>query len=325
MPTGTISEQQLIRRVLKAERKLRVAAVNAIIASRNAPGTLRQLERLITRGQIEDAVQLAARAGAISFANQSAAVYAASGTATAQALSKILDVTIDFDTIHDRAVRQMQQNRLLLVREWTNVQRGSARLVLNQAVAEGLGPREVARRFRDVTGLTAHQEGQVQNYRQLLRAAERGNADALSRSLRDKRFDGTIRRAIKLRQPIPPDKIDRMVARYRQRYVKRRAETIARTEALSSVNAGNHEAFNQALDGGHVQEHELERTWYATPDERTREAHVNASGQTTGLNDPFSVGGEDMMFPGDMNASAENRINCRCSVGTRIRTSARNQ
>ena len=64
----------------------------------------------------------------------------------------------------------------------------------------------------------------------------------------------------------------------------------------------------------------LQKEWVSAQDERTRQSppdefdHVEADGQVVGMKDAFTVGGEQLMFPGDPGASAGNLINCRCSV-----------
>jgi SPP1 gp7 family putative phage head morphogenesis protein len=85
-----------------------------------------------------------------------------------------------------------------------------------------------------------------------------------------------------------------------------RAERIARTEAIAAANSGTVEGYQQSG----VQEHE----WLATRDQFTREAHADADGQRVALGQLFDVGGESLEFPGDPSGSAENIINCRCTV-----------
>ena len=313
-----INEQGLINRVLSAEPELTRAAVNAIVASRNATGTLSQLATLIEAGRIDEAVEAAARAGAISMSNNAAAVYYQSGAATAADLSTVLDVTVDFDQVHDLAVERMRANRLRLVREWTDNQRVLANRVITQGVEEGLNPVDVARNFRANTGLTAYQHQTVENYRRSLERAHLGDSDALGRRLRDARFDPTVRSAALRREPLTQAQIDRMVTRYRERAIKHRAETIGRTEALRSVNAGNQDALLEGVDGGAVAAHELIRIWIAAQDERTRDDHADAHGQEVGLEEPFLVGGEQLMYPGDPSASAEQTVRCRCTFVTRL-------
>ena len=84
-----------------------------------------------------------------------------------------------------------------------------------------------------------------------------------------------------------------------------RARTIARTESHNAASASTHEA---ALATGIVSTKE----WASAAGERTRDDHVAADGQSRAINEPFEVGGELLMYPGDPSGSAENTINCRC-------------
>jgi uncharacterized protein with gpF-like domain len=49
-------------------------------------------------------------------------------------------------------------------------------------------------------------------------------------------------------------------------------------------------------------------------DDRIRDTHAMAHGQTKGLNEYFNVGGDLLMFPGDVGGSPEEIINCRCTI-----------
>ena len=154
---------------------------------------------------------------------------------------------VDFDAINDRAVRLMRENKLRLVREFLDSQRAATQHALVEGVTEGLNPIAQARAFRDSIGLTSRQEAAVGNYRRLLQTGDR---DALVRALRDRRYDPTVRRAIASDRPLTTSQIDRMVARYRERYIKYRSEVIARTESLKIVHQGNDEMYHQAVESG---------------------------------------------------------------------------
>ena len=84
-----------------------------------------------------------------------------------------------------------------------------------------------------------------------------------------------------------------------------RSERIARTEMLSASNRGALEAYRQS---GVVER----KRWLAARDDRTRDAHAEANGQTVALDVPFLVMGESVMAPGE--GSAANSINCRCTI-----------
>lgn len=87
---------------------------------------------------------------------------------------------------------------------------------------------------------------------------------------------------------------------------------IARTETTRVENSARMDVGEHGKQLGF----NMWRRWRATPDERTRQAHADADGQEVPQDEPFVVGGEEMMFPGDISlgASAGNTINCRCVI-----------
>ncbi len=54
------------------------------------------------------------------------------------------------------------------------------------------------------------------------------------------------------------------------------------------------------------------KMWDAKEDRHVRAAHDQADGQTVGVNEPFIVGFEALMAPGDPSGSAWNVCGCRC-------------
>lgn len=88
-----------------------------------------------------------------------------------------------------------------------------------------------------------------------------------------------------------------------------RAQTIARTEVISASNGSASLAAAQLpSDVAAGQE------FIATRDERTRDDHAEADGQIVAMGEPFIVGGEALLYPGDPAGSPENTISCRCTV-----------
>lgn len=97
---------------------------------------------------------------------------------------------------------------------------------------------------------------------------------------------------------------------YDERMPNYRREMIARTE---SMRASNYGAFNIMRDTGSAK-----KEWLATADDRTRDTHMQAwsdygEGKGIPIDQPFIVGGEHMMFPGDPDADPSESINCRCT------------
>lgn len=90
-----------------------------------------------------------------------------------------------------------------------------------------------------------------------------------------------------------------------------RAATISRTEVHTAANTAQHE-MAQAMGLKSTRE------WIATNDDRVRDAHSEADGQVVDADQPFEVGGEELMYPGDPGGSPENVINCRCCIGYNV-------
>lgn len=98
-----------------------------------------------------------------------------------------------------------------------------------------------------------------------------------------------------------------------------RARMVARTEVISSLNAGSYIQMLEYDLGPDVT-----KQWIATEDPRTRISHRHADNQSVNLTEHFTVdiyrddvktGDEEMEFPGDPTATPGNVINCRCTLG----------
>jgi len=242
--------------------------------------------------------------------------FVSSGTQTGKWLQKnVGEIIMGFDQTNLRAVAAMQRNGLRMVSTFTEQQRRATQQALIDGVRRGVNPREMARAFRDSIGLTPMQERWVRNYEEQLRNLDRG---ALRRELRDRRFDRSITRAIERGEPLTRDQIAKMTERYRARALKYRAETIARTESLKVVHEGTAEMYNQAIDNGDLARDQLIRIWNTAGDERVRGSHSAMHNQERQHGEMFTSGnGNQATDPGTFNV-AEEDIQCRCVVSTRI-------
>lgn len=91
----------------------------------------------------------------------------------------------------------------------------------------------------------------------------------------------------------------------------------ARTAVTGAQNAGRQDSYDAAVKMGI----EMEKSWLATLDGRTRHDHAAADGQTVAEDKPFTVGGYKLMFPGDMASGAPGHLlyNCRCSMIAKVK------
>ena len=96
---------------------------------------------------------------------------------------------------------------------------------------------------------------------------------------------------------------------------KSSAVRTARTAVTGAQNAGRMDSYVAATKMGI----EMEREWVSSLDARTRPEHADADGQVVGVDEPFIVGGEKLMFPGDRGGSGWNIYNCRCTQIARVK------
>jgi len=92
---------------------------------------------------------------------------------------------------------------------------------------------------------------------------------------------------------------------HRARYY--RTERLVRTEVNRASNWG-------ALEGTRSLGVEMNKVWLSAFANESRPEHMAADGQKVDLNEPFIVWGEQLHYPGDPAGSAQNTINCICSL-----------
>ncbi len=226
----------------------------------------------------------------------------------------VVDTTYRFNLLAYNASQYVRGYQLALIKDISQASINAIRQSLYTDIVAGRNPISTARNFRDAIGLTSRQERAVRNFNGMLRD---GNREVLSRALRDKRFDSTVIRALKDGVPLSNKQINAMTKRYRERYLKYRAETIARTESLRAVSMGQHLSMMQAIEGGNIDGGALKRIWVFAHDARTRHSHktvniLNPEGVR--VDQPFQTELGPLMYPRDPNGSGANTINCRCSV-----------
>lgn len=217
-------------------------------------------------------------------------------------------IILSFDPGHQRASELIKNSSETLIRQITEDQRRIIYDIVADGLSKGSNSRIIASEIAENIGLTAYQRRVVENYRRLL---EQGSKQALDRALRDRRFDRTIQSG----KPLSQAQIDKMVEAYRKKYIRYRAETIARTEAGKAVSEAQEEALRQTMEDVGFTADDVVRTWHATRDSRTRDTHNYLNGKKVKYNQPFkSSSGAFLRYPRDPNGPASEVVNCRCTV-----------
>ena len=116
---------------------------------------------------------------------------------------------------------------------------------------------------------------------------------------------GNYEKGLKARQ-LAPGKIKTMVAKYKDRLLKQRARTVARTQVTSALNQGRYADWGRKIHGGTLSGGKMVE-WVTTPDDRLCEMCSPLSGLKVPYGQPFSTSVGTVLHP-------PLHPNCRCTV-----------
>lgn len=187
------------------------------------------------------------------------------------------------------AARRQAADLVVQVRDST---RRAVRHIVTSSVRGNYTPQQAARLISNVVGLDPRRAQALANYDAAMRRVVEGRAPRSTLRRAGLRTPGDLRRG----------GADRAVARYSNRLLRDRAETIARTEVMTAANRGLQESWAEAVRAGLMDVHVVRREWVVTYDDRTCEACAPMGGQVVGFDAPFvsslrRVGGEDVPVP----------------------------
>ena len=296
-----------------------------------------QLTALIESGDIDGAIRLlgldpSAFEGMDDTLRQSFRAGGFTGAAQFGDIPTIVgDIPMRFNMRNPAAEEWLLLNSTELVVGMSDSQTELVRAALTEDLAQGVNPKQSAlnlvgrvdstgKRVGGIIGLTDQQAGWVSTARKELQELD---SHYFTRTLRDKRLDSVIRKAIESGEALTPQQIDRAITRLQGRTLKFRGDVIARTESINALRAGHEESVNQAIALGEVAAEDVSGVWDSSGnDGRTRDSHLFMEGQTRAHGVPFdfllNVG--QAMFPGDssLGAPAKELIQCGCKKNTTI-------
>jgi hypothetical protein len=327
MARPTPSQQRIIEALLKQFGPIIAKAFADAIAAANIRLNERALIEAIAQRDLDAAVELLRFDDAILFPLQDAirAAYVAGGTSVGETVPKSIAAGWGFNGRHPRAERWIAQRGAELV-QGIDQERQAARAVILAGQEEGRGAQSIA---RDITGrlnpITGRREGGIigltseQTDYAISARGELTRLDPhyLTRKLRDTRYDPMVRKAIASGKPLSQADVDKITGRYKDRMLKRRGETISKTEAFTAQAAGRDEAYRQTLEKPGVEA--VTVRWQHNLSEKPRPDHVAMNGTVIDMGQTFDFDDAQMRFPHDPAGGAKHSIGCRCIAVYRIR------
>ncbi len=193
---------------------------------------------------------------------------------------------VDMRAVNPLVTRWAEQHAAELVQS-DAATREIVRNMVASANEIGVPPRELAKALLDVVGLNDRQVAAVQRFAARLQV-----------------------------EHVPQSTIDRRVSRYAQAQQRARALTIARTETIAAVNAGQQLLWEDAATRGLLDDARMERIWIVTEDDML----------DTKVCEPLSDARAplDMPFRGGI-MQPPAHPNCRCAIGLVERRARRAQ
>lgn len=317
------------RQILALLKKLGVDVTDAYLADALGITTRAQiavLESALLSGDMDVIMRsIGFRSGAWSGLTESMRnAYISSGTFTlASEVPKRFGMM--FDWTNPRAEKWLSDNSSELIKLIDSKQRESIKTFLDAGMKAGRNPRSVAldivgrvsaqtgKRSGGIVGLSRPQTKYVSSMRTELETLD---SNYFTRKLRDKRFDGIVKKAIESGTPLSETDINRLVGRYSDRLLEKRGKDIARTETLKAMGASADEAMRQVIDDGLAPKDAVKKIWRHSHAADARPGHSMLDGEEIAFDDYFTnpVTGAKLMYPLDssLGAGPDEIVNCRC-------------
>lgn len=269
--------------------------------------SLAEVIRLLEAGRIEQLIDLAPESTQLSAFRE--AIQEAVASAGKFRYDSLAATGGRFDLFDPRAVQFIQTYSFNLIRQIKSGLREAIRESVTVGIQLGQNPRETAREIKSIStfGLNSTQRRAVRNFKRML---QQGDPEALTRELRDKRYDGTLRRAFRTGSGLTKEQVNKMTEAYERKMLAYRAEMISRTEALRALSAGQRLAWEQNITENRLDRSTIRRTWIVARDERLCQIcapipSLNPKG--VGFDEPFATPDGPMMDP-------PIHPHCRCTI-----------
>ena len=234
-----------------------------------------------------------------------------------------------FSGRHPRAERIIAEMGARLVTEIGSPGVEPIRALLLAGQQQGIGAERIARQLAGtINKVTGIREGGIMGLDAPRAARSKAVRDILSDPARvkeyfaggkprytstDRRFDASVRRAIKDGVAMPAADVEKITRAHDARLLKARGDTIARDQAFTAQAQGRREAYVQMRDMPDVES--IEKTWDHASLKDPRPDHQLMNGVTVDLDAPFIMDdGTEMQHPHDPNAGPGQNLGCRCSV-----------
>lgn len=324
------SQKQRVLDALRTHEPAIRKAFEAVIAGASAGVDMAQLEALLKANRMEDAVRLLRLDQSMLWPLHEAIrnTFMAGGALASDIAPRGLRGVFGFDGRHYRAEQWVSQNVGELIEGITRDSIESTRRVILSGLQEGRSSRAVAReitgrqtgrkRVGGYLGLNSNQTDSIISGRAKLASGDpKLMREYLNLELRNKRFDGSIKKAIREGRAITGKQLDRIIEAHRFKALGYRGRVIAKDQSHTALAAGREEGFQQLIDSGRVSK--VTARWQHNLSEKPRRDHVAMSGTVIEVGQRFEFPDDTRMkHPHDPVGGGRHSLGCRCIAVYRI-------
>lgn len=275
---------ELEKLVSNQERKF-INTFNEWVKTKRSPEVLAQLQGLLERGRVEEALDLMVDDTNI-WPLLFLQIYVAAGVWEA--------IRSPFNFRFNPLSNDFPSSQVNIFSSFMgSSQRQMLREVLYQGYRDGKSWQTIAKEMQRNVGLSSRQRITINNYERLLREVKDGKT------------------------AFTEAQINRMLTTRRNQLIESRAKMIARDQANALIEKAREDAFVQGLESEGFFPNQATKTWNSRQDDRVRFTHTHASldGQTIPLDQPFvSASGARLLRPHDssLGAPLSETAGCRC-------------
>ncbi len=210
-------------------------------------------------------------------------------------------VAVAFDQLNPRVAAAVRSLETRVVQQFSEDVRTTVRETIARGLEAKQAPAAIARELRSVIGLAPKDARAVANFRAML---ESGDRAALSRILRDRRFDATLEKALGADgKGLSAAQVDKMTDAYRRSVIANNAEVVTRAATHDAYKIANRQSWLSAIDRG-IADNVTKSWWHLDAQPNPRPHHAAMQGETVPIERNYSNG--------DSYAGEGDPWNCHC-------------
>lgn len=283
--SGKAAEAAILAVAFKRWEKAIRKGFEETVAATQKTIVLQEISDAVAVGNVNEAVAATRpdvfEAEMSSVTNPQRAAYTAGATTAHDELPPAKKKKVrPLDIQEPQTLEALRRENARMVTDISAQTRAAITETLEEVIIQGVSPTRAARKIKGMVGLNRVQAGAIRKQTEALQA-----------------------------KGMNQQQIDKTIARRTKKMLKRRAETIARTESARAIGEGRQGMWDQMANDGDIEPGDQKR-WVTSLDERVGTDHRPMHGVKVPVQSPFFIPetGQSVQAP------PSSRPSCRCTA-----------